>query len=260
LTAGVRHDQYSDFGGTTNPRLALVWDATLDLTAKLLYGQAFRAPSFNEQYTINPVTNGNPNLKPETIQTLEAAFSWKPRGDTQVNLSLFRYEMQDTIRPVNNLAPAYGATYQNTGSQRGSGMELETEWDAGRALRLSASYSYQKSVDGATHQDSGYAPHHHLYGRADWRFTNAWLLSSQLNWVAERQRAAGDSRPAVPDYTTLDLTLRSKGGKNQWEYAASVRNLFDATVLEPSLAPGTAIPNDLPMAPRSLYVQAVYKL
>ncbi|CAK0780863.1 hypothetical protein CCP3SC15_810013 [Gammaproteobacteria bacterium] len=57
LTAGVRHDRYSDFGSTTNPRLALVWDATLNLTAKLLFGQAFRAPSFTEQYGINPVTN-----------------------------------------------------------------------------------------------------------------------------------------------------------------------------------------------------------
>jgi len=260
LTAGVRHDSYSDFGGTTNPRLALVWDATLDLTAKLLYGQAFRAPSFNEQYTINPVTNGNPNLKPETIQTLEAAFSWKPRGDSQINLSLFRYDMQDTIRPVSNAAPALGATYQNTGSQRGSGMELETVWDASRALRLTGNYSYQKSIDGATNQDSGYAPHHHFYGRADWRFANAWLLSSQVNWVAERLRAVGDTRPAIADYTTLDLTLRSNRGKSQWEYAASARNLFNATVLEPSLAPGSAIPNDLPMAPRSVWLQATYKL
>ena len=62
LTAGVRHDNYSDFGGTTNPRLAPVWDATQELTAKRLYGQAFRAPSFNELYSINPVANGNPNL------------------------------------------------------------------------------------------------------------------------------------------------------------------------------------------------------
>jgi len=260
LTAGVRHDNYSDFGGTTNPRLALVWDATLDLTAKLLYGQAFRAPSFNEQYTINPVTNGNPNLKPETIQTLEAAFSWKPRRDSQINLSFFRYEMQDTIRPVNNAAPALGATYQNTGSQRGSGMELETVWDASRALRLTGNYSYQKSIDGATNQDSGYAPHHHFYGRADWRFANAWLLSSQVNWVAERLRAVGDTRPAITDYTTLDLTLRSNRGKNQWEYAAAARNLFNADVREPSLAPGTAIPNDLPLAPRSVWLQATYKL
>jgi outer membrane receptor protein involved in Fe transport len=40
LTAGLRHDRYSDFGGTTNPRLAVVWDAAVDVTAKLLYGRA----------------------------------------------------------------------------------------------------------------------------------------------------------------------------------------------------------------------------
>jgi len=115
LTAGVRHDSYSDFGGTTNPRLALVWDATLDLTAKLLYGQAFRAPSFNDQYGINPVSNGNPNLKPETIRTREAAFSWLVRKDTQVNLNFFRYDMKDVIRAVSNATAGTGATFQNTG-------------------------------------------------------------------------------------------------------------------------------------------------
>jgi iron complex outermembrane receptor protein len=39
-----------------------------------------------------------------------------------------------------------------------------------------------------------------------------------------------------------------------------VRNLFNADVREPSLAPGTAIPNDLPMAPRAVYLQASYTL
>jgi iron complex outermembrane receptor protein len=33
LTGGVRYDSYSDFGSTTNPRLALVWEARQDLTA-----------------------------------------------------------------------------------------------------------------------------------------------------------------------------------------------------------------------------------
>jgi outer membrane receptor protein involved in Fe transport len=262
LTAGVRNDNYSDFGGTTNPRLALVWDAALDLTAKLLWGEAFRAPSFSEDYGINPVANGNPSLKPETIKTLETAFSWQARRDTQVNLSIFRYDMKDTIRAVANTIAGTGSTFQNTGKQHGSGMELESVWDAGHALRLTGNYSYQKSIDEATNQDAGYAPHHHLYARADWRFTSAWLLSGQANWVAERKRAVGDARPDIPDYKTLDLTLRSNVGKNrnQWEYAASVRNLFNADVREPSLAPGTAIPNDLPMAPRALWLQAIYKL
>lgn len=260
LTAGVRHDSYSDFGGTTNPRLALVWDAAYDFTAKLLYGQAFRAPSFNEQYGINPVANGNPNLKPETIRTLEAAFSWQARRDTQFNLSLFHYQTEDVIRLVPNAAPAPGSTYANTGAQHGSGMEVESVWDYSRTLRLAGNYSYQKSIDEATGQDAGYAPRHHLYARADWRFTGVWLASTQVNWVAGRQRAVGDNRPDVPDYTTVDFTLRTTRGKNQWEFAASVRNLFNADVREPSLAPGVAIPNDLPMAPRWFYLQAIYKL
>ncbi len=260
LTAGLRHDRYSDFGGTTNPRLALVWDATLDLTAKVLYGRAFRAPSFNEQYGINPVANGNPDLTPETIETVEAALSWRANRDTEINLSLFRYQMQDMIRLVANTAPALGSTWQNTGNQHGKGMELEVTWDAQRALRLTGNYAYQESTDESTNRDAGYAPRHHLYARADWRFAGGWLLSGQVNRVMDRKRPAGDNRAQIPDYTTVDLTLRTTRGKNRWDFAASVRNLFDATVLEPSAAPGLVLPGDLPMAPRWFYLQAIYKL
>lgn len=260
LTAGVRHDRYSDFGGTTNPRLAVVWNAAYDVTAKLLYGSAFRAPSFNEEYSINnPVARGNPGLRPETIRTLEAAFSWQARRNVQLNLSLFRYQMDDIIRLV-SVPPALGNTYFNTGRQTGHGMELELAWDVSRSLRLSGNYANQASTDNATGQDAGYAPHHHLYARADWRLVRDLLLSAQLNWVADRKRAAGDARAPVPDYKTVDLSLRSNRGAGQWDFAASVRNLFNADVREPSLAPGLSIPNDLPMAPRAFYLQAIYRL
>lgn len=261
LTAGLRRDVYSDVGGTTNPRLALVWDAAYDLTAKLLYGQAFRAPSYNEVYSINnPVNRGNPGLSPETMRTLEMAFSWQSRRDMQVNVNFFRYTMQDIIRSVANPVAGTGSTFANTGHQNGKGMELETRWDISRELRLSANYAYQQSTDEATGKDAGYAPHHHLYGRADWRFSGDWQLSGQLNRVADRRRAAGDNRPAIADYTTVDTTVRNNVGKGQWGFAASIRNLFNAKVLEPSLAPGLVLPNDLPMAPRTFYVQASYAL
>ncbi|MDO8988866.1 MAG: TonB-dependent receptor, partial [Sideroxyarcus sp.] len=259
LTAGIRHDKYSDFGGTTNPRLALVWDATVDLTAKLLYGQAFRAPSFVEEYSINnPVQVGNPNLRPETIRTLESAFSWQARTDTQVKLSLFRYLMKDIISLTPNPAPAGSSTYRNTGNQHGSGMELETVWDYSRKLRLTGNYSFQKSVDETTGQDAGYAPHHHLYLRTDWRYASGWFTSTQINHVVDRMRTAGDNRPQVPDYTTVDISVRSTI-KGHWGFSSSIRNLFNADVREPSLVP-VRIPNDLPMAPRSLWMQATYQL
>lgn len=262
LTAGVRHDRYSDFGGTTNPRLALVWDTTYELTSKLLYGRAFRAPSFNEQYGTNPVANGNAKLKPETIQTLEAAFSWQARKNTKINLSLFRYEMQNIIRLVNNTAPALGSTYQNVGSQQGNGMELEAVWDVSRTLRLTGNYAHQKSINKATGLDAGYAPHQQFYLRTDWHYPNGWVASAQLNRVTDRKRAAGDTRPPVPNYTTVDITTQTPHLKRGWNFSASVRNLFNTSVFEPSMgsAMGSRIPGDLPMARRSLWLQATHDL
>jgi iron complex outermembrane receptor protein len=264
LTAGIRRDIYSDAGGTTNPRLALVWDAAVDVTAKLIAGRAFRAPSFNELYGINnPVLMGNPGLRPETITTEEAAVSWQARRDLQLNVNVFRYIMRDIIRAVANTPAAPQlTTFRNTGEQRGNGMELEAVWDAGRSVRLSASYSLQKSIDVATDTDAGYAPHHHAYARGDWHFAPGWLASAQIDWVAQRKRAVGDVRPDIPDYKTVDLTVRTARGKGQWDFAASIRNLFDATVLEPSVNQGSTatvlIPGDLPQAPRSFYLQASY--
>jgi outer membrane receptor protein involved in Fe transport len=79
--------------------------------------------------------------------------------------------------------------------------------------------------------------------------------------VAERKRAVGDTRPDVPDYTTVDLSLRTDTSKKGWSFAGSIRNLFDADVREPAPArPGISIPNDLPMPGRSFYLQAAYKM
>lgn len=261
LTAGVRHDNYSDFGGTTNPRVALVWDASYDLTVKLLYGRAFRAPAFLESYGItNPVALGNPDLKPETNNTLETAFSWQARANTQLNLTVYRYEMSNIIRTVPNAIANTGSTYRNTGDQTGHGLEFESVVNVSKDLRLMGSYSWQKSTDKASGKDAGYAPHHHIYARADWQFARDHLLGAQLNRVSQRLRAAGDLRAPVPDYTTLDLSLRRERGKGNWEFTASVRNLFDADVREPSPAPGLQLPGDLPGAPRAFSLQASYQL
>lgn len=261
LTAGLRRDRYTDVGSTTNPRFALVWDAAYDLTVKALYGTAFRAPAFAELYSVtNPVNSGNPGLRPERIRSKEVAMSWQARKDLQVNLNVFHFRITDLIQAVNGSAAGAVSTYQNVGNRKGKGFELETVWDATRSLRLTAHYARQRSIDEATYTDSGYAPHNHIYGRADWRFTAGWLASTQVNWVADRNRPSGDKRAEVPDYTTLDLTLRTDRGKEAWDFAGSIRNLFNARIVEPSLGPGTSLPNDLPQARRSFYLQVSHKL
>lgn len=259
LTAGIRHDRYSDFGSSTNPRLAIVWDAAYNVSAKLLYGRAFRAPTLNESRGINPVANGNPRLRPETIETAEAVLSWQPAGTAHLQFSLFHYEMRDVIRTAPNPAPTPGSTYQNVGAQHGRGMEVELTWEPLQSVRVQAHYAHQRSIDRDTDADSAYAPRHDAYLRVDWRIAAGWRAGTQLNHISGRRRAAGDGRPRVPDYTTVDLTLRTAGSGNGWDVSASVRNLFDADVREPSQVPG-ALPHDLPQARRSLYLQAVHRL
>lgn len=258
LTAGLRYDNYSDFGDTVNPRAALVWQSAYNLTSKLLYGRAFRAPSFAELYNINnPVALGNPNLNPETIDTIELAFDYQPVDKLRTSLNLFHYRMHDIIRPTADPAPATTVTAQNTGGQNGYGLEWEMNWSLSNTLKLNANYAFQRSEDQTTHTDAGNAPHHEIYAGLEWTVTRDWSLTPQLTWVGERQRALGDTRPALKGYTLVDVTLRRVQIKENFEFAASVHNLFDADAREPSLSPGL-IPNDLPLAGRNFYLELRY--
>jgi iron complex outermembrane receptor protein len=253
LTAGVRHDKYSDFGSTTNPRIALVWDAAYNIVVKVMHGTAFRAPSFTEQYSINnPVAVGSTNVKPETISTDELAFSWQATTKLQANLNFFSYKMRNIIIPV-------AAKYQNAGDQTGRGFELESTLDPSSNLRLTGSYSLQHSVDKATSQDAGMTPHRRLFGRADWRFAPFWQLGSTVNHVAGRMREPGDTRANVPDYTTVDLILRREKFVGDWDASAMLVNLFNRDAREPTFN-SVGIPSDLPLSKRAFYVQLQLKL
>lgn len=265
FTGGVRHDHYSDFGNTTNPRLALVWQTRYDLTTKLLYGRAFRAPAFNELYNINnPVALGNPDLDPEKIDTVELAFDHQYSDDLNIKLNVFSYRMSDILR-----IPPNTSTTQNTGEIHGRGFEIETVYNPAPSLRVLGNYSLQRSIEDDSDNDVANAPRHQAYLRTEWKLTTAWKFNAQANWVADRERDATDSRQNIDDYTTIDVNLRYQPLMSRWELAIAARNLFDADVREPSprlfpngipVIAGLAMtPNDLPLAERNVFAEAIYR-
>lgn len=259
LTSGVRHDRYSDFGNTTNLRLAAVWRVNYALTSKLLFGSAFRAPSFTDAYSIqNPVVRGNPEARPETIRMYEFVNSWQANEQLQINLNLFHYKMKDLLQVASNPPPAIGGSTQNVGSQRGKGFELESTWDNQQGLRLTGSYSWQSSIDGKTGTDAGYFPQRRFYLRGDWHPNQATVFGWQWNHVMQRARSYGDVRPPVPDYQTLDLNLRTTLCDGKCQFGLSVSNVFNRDAREPSLAPG-AVYNDLPLPGRAFSLQLEMK-
>lgn len=265
LTGGVRYDYYSDFGSTVNPRLALVWQTSYSLTSKLIYGRAFRAPSFGEQFNNleTPAFLGNPSLNPETINTLELAFDYQPRSDLRTRLNLFHYWYDDIIRPVQNPGSTT-STFQNAGDQRGYGLELEGDWAPLDSLHFTANYAFQRSRDEKTGSNVGFAPTHKVYGRMDWEFYRSWNLDVQTNWVGDRKRSALDNRAQVPDYFTVDMTVRGERIVENLGVVMSVWNLFNANVREPSPPffnpQPSLVPGDFPTLGRSYYFGLRYNL
>ncbi len=256
LTAGLRHDRYSDFGHTTNPRLALVWDAGDAVVWKLMYGQAFRAPSFAEQYNINnPVALGNPDVSPEKIETLEAAVSWKPRAGLDLSANVYAYQITDALRQEPNADPTTGATAQNGGGVDGHGLELEFAWQPAGTLRLSGHYAVNVAHDRDTGRDPGDAPGQKAYLQAVWRPLERWRVTPRIYWVADRERAAAregetpDGREDVSDYVLADLSVMAENMLPGFDLSLTILNIADAAAYEPSPSPGLV--DDFPLARRT---------
>lgn len=249
LTYGVRHDHYSDFGGTTNPRIALVWATAADVTTKFLIGRAFRAPTFTDLYSQNnPSLIGNPNLQPERITTYEVETEYHPSPRFTASVNVFHHVIKDKIHDV---ASAIGTTSANQGRQEGEGGEIELHWIPTRDVAVHAWYAHQRNVVTDTDSDPGFAPHNSANLRVDWRFAPSWYWDTNILWAADRRREAGDNRPPVADYALYNVTLRYKPRK-PWMVSLSVFNVFDRPARDPSDPDGF---DDHRLQPRSAFVE-----
>ena len=99
LSAAVRHDDYSDRGGTTNPRFGLYWSPHPSLGLRASYSTSFRVPSVSEEFLgtfgsgifvfpfarpgggVQPVFllgGGGRELEPETARNLTLGLNLTP--------------------------------------------------------------------------------------------------------------------------------------------------------------------------------------
>ena len=255
LTVGVRYDDYSDFGGTFNPRLALVWQTQHNLTTKFLYGEAFRAPSFQELYAINnPVVLGNENLEPEKIKTTEIAFDYRLNFNWQLIANLFYYQSEELI----NWVPQGDGTNvaQNIGSQDGYGTELEAHWKPSDSLHVKTGYSWQNSENKDSKKDIADAPGQVFDININWDLNESIKLHLDTRWIMNRKRLASDSRTDIKDYNWTNFSTSYKVSNN-WSAQFTIRNVFNTNAFEPS---DGQISGDYPLETRGYWLHINYIL
>lgn len=134
-----RYDSYSDFGGTTNPKIGGTWTVTDDLSMRGSWGTSFRAPFLTDTNPKNfsaaligvPFANisgspvapanpiayqilgANPNLRPETATTWSTGFDYRPHWFQGFKFSATYYNINYTNQIVSPNTGLYLNTLQN---------------------------------------------------------------------------------------------------------------------------------------------------
>lgn len=216
----LRYDDYNQIGEAYSPRSSLVWTATADTDLKLMYSRAFRAPSLAELYNSRYNQDvGNPDLDPETIDTIEVAWSQRIR-DAESTLTLYTSDVDDGIDPI-VLPRVTGSNYEyavNRSELEYRGMEWELLWQATDDVSLRAAMHHSMHADA----DIDAAPQNSAslilsFKRERWLASLTALYYDDIETPAQHRLA---------DYTVVGAILNYDLDRH-WRLALTANNVLN---------------------------------
>jgi len=231
LSAGLRYDHYSNFGGTTNPRLGLIYHLFQPTTLKLLYGTAFRAPEpFEVTPGFGPFYDDNLGLGPEKIRSVEGVVEEELGQHFRLSGSVFHNWIDDLIS-LETVPSNDHSVYQNFGEADATGVEVELDGRLAGGLEGRASYSYADATEPVTHQILSNSPQHLAKLNAivpvvQWRL----FASLDTQYTSPRQTLAGNT---VSGFSVFNVTLLGHTLGKHLDLSTSIYNIFDKKYFDP---------------------------
>ncbi len=232
LNAGLRYDHYSTFGGTTNPRLALIYRPAGKTTLKLLYGKAFSAP---DVYEITPdfgsFYDDNLKLEPEHIKSLEARVEQGLGRYFQLSSGVYRNRIDDLITLVS--IPSDGNfQYQNAGSAQATGMDIEVIGHAVNGVQGKASFDFVDAHnDGVGDLPLDNSPRHMAKLNLIVPLVHQQLFASvEGQFLGRRLTLLQDS---VSSYQVFNCTLLGHTLGKHLDIGVTVFNVLDKKYFDP---------------------------
>jgi len=229
LTIGLRNDNYEGFGGHTSIRSGLVYNNDSSFW-KLLYGEAFRAPSIIE--TRAGIASGgiaNPDLLPEVVKTTELV--WGTHNDEwNTSVSLYHNQFSDIIVPVlvDDVMPGFTAFQpQNLGEKSNSGLEFEMRFQLSNQWQLYLGGDFQ--INEIKSQNMA---NKHFFINLDYRSDDLKMnyKTRYMGEVVSREVNLLNSQALVvlDDYWISDINLRWTF-LPEYNFTVNINNIFNQT-------------------------------
>ena len=192
VQGAVRYENFSDFGGTTNWKLASRYNITESFTLRGAYSTGFRAPTpgqsnytgivttfdstsgqQTQQGTVSPtsplaVSLGGTALEPEDAKNFSIGFTANPTDNQTLTVDYYEVKVDDRIVKTQNLPvddPAFSTVsfYTNALNTKTTGVDvvwqLNKGWSNGSFTTFGIGYNYNKTkVDDQQNQVNGINP------------------------------------------------------------------------------------------------------
>lgn len=291
--AGLRHDRYSTYGGSTNPRLGVVWQPLAGNFLKLLYGEAFRTPSPEESYSAFGSFNAggvptgtfrapNPDLQPEKSRTWSATWDWRPAPSFNLVANAYLTEVDRVIITRADAVPNQyipGAVLpateskQNSGRDRYRGIDLIPQWQMHLGGAWSAdlwgSYSYirgnfRETDDGPDLKLVNVAAHKFKLG-VTFRYQDWLTITPRLQRIGETttgaiNRVQNDRVKKTDAYTLASLHFGfHKLADEKLSLYLDIHNLFDKRYYAAHTSSSSAVMQAVPQQPRTFMGTLEYR-
>ena len=223
---GLHYDYYNTVGGHLSLRGSIAYQYSPRSLIKLVYGEAFRAPN---SWELNGgfFLIGNPNLSPETSDSLEFILDYSINDNWHWQGSVFHYSVANNIRKSND-----GVEFINAPGMAGSGLETEVRFSKERNSG-SISFSYSDVEDEALSQRRSFYPDTQLKLSYIRNFHDDLFLSVESFWIGERY-LADQSQGKLPAYNHTNLSLYGFTLWKEVQASLSVHNVFDESYQHPS--------------------------
>jgi vitamin B12 transporter len=223
LNAGLRHDDYKNFGEKTTYRIGFRYlIPKVNLVLKGNYGTAFRVPTFDDLFY--PGYN-NPNLKPEESKGWDLYLEKDLLQERLVlGAGMFYQKYKDLIQfNFNTWKP------QNVGKAVIKGAEANLSFKLTQNLRLKANYTYLDPEDRDKDKYLIYRPFHKVGATLEYSLKKLAFLA---DYTYTGQRFANvDNSQRLKPYSLVNLSANYYVSPNLKIYF-KIDNLLNANYEE----------------------------
>jgi len=221
MDAAVRRDDNEQFGDKVTGSAALGYEWNDGLQARLSYGTAFKAPTFNDLYYPN---SGNPNLSPEESANIEVGLSGQLGTQGNWSINAFQNDIDNLIAWQDTGGGVFQP--QNVDEAQIRGLELAMNTQAA-GWRLGANATLQQPEVAAGANEGNRLPYRaeQLLNLMADRDFGRWSMGATVHAEGDRPTSAFNST-YLGGFGTLDLRAAYQVNRNV-KVGLKVKNVFD---------------------------------